>query len=122
MTNTTPIQETWQEKIMNLSKMEGCENIDWVMQFEGLCDCDSGCLCEHRAKWIIDLVYSLLQRKERETIEGIDPIKMAEEFEAEMTKSIFGVGGIQGMGNVHLFAQKIQDKLDSLLNLNKEND
>lgn len=41
----------------------------------------------------------------------VDPYQLAEEFEEKMTAVTFGTA-IHGMGNVHLFAGLIEDKLN----------
>jgi hypothetical protein len=43
---------------------------------------------------------------------SLDFEKEAEKFEEEMCSGIFGLVNIQGMGNVHLFAQKLTNLLE----------
>ena len=46
-------------------------------------------------------------------LEDLDVLKLAEEFEEEITSGL-GLGNIHGMGNVYLFAQKVQDIIEKI--------
>jgi len=63
----------------------------------------------------VDELSSLVDSIREETIGEVDVLKMAEEFEVEMTSG-FGLVNIHGMGNVHLFAQKVQNFINNLIN------
>ena len=50
-----------------------------------------------------------LKQNTLDTLDSVDYTKEAEEFEKEMTGGL-GLGNMYGMGNVHLFAQKLEKK------------
>ena len=82
---------SWGEKIMSLSEMVGCDSKNPIMAFpwkcnfnDGtkhkcikgyVCHCDDGYLCDHRAKWLVKFISTLLEDQKKqirqETLEEI---------------------------------------------------
>lgn len=67
---------------------------------------------EHNVKHFKAFLSKALDEYAKAVVEEVkvDPYQLAEEFEEKMTAVTFGTA-IHGMGNVHLFAGLIEDKL-----------
>lgn len=81
-------KQSWEERILKLSELEDSSSKDKIMAFpwdchvnDGtqhnclkgyVCHCDDGFLCEHRAKWLIEFISTLLLEKEKEIREKIE--------------------------------------------------
>ena len=101
MTNTTPIQETWQEEFDVIANGALVVHVSDTKQYEE----------------IKSFISTLLQRKERETIEECQRIVTAELLDWE---HIDGEKLNPKQEERFMLRDSIRNKLDSLTNLNKE--